>query len=1041
MRSILRSSAPIALVFTLACGKGGLDETTETHEKAEAEASAQLAGWTLDAVRQESLHPLGHKLKQIIEVEGPDTARKMRLRFGSIRMERDYDFLVIQDEWGTELERITGNHTNYLSRTLPSRKAKIVLETDSSVSSWGFVLDQIRHRGCAHNPPVANTLRAPANCTALENAIESRAIAEVRRRFTDGYFQGPWVFRSGAPAAPEAAAPAHSETNVQVEGVDEADIVKTDGNHIYTASGHELRIYRSWPVAGAALLHQVRIEGWAKEMFVEGNRIVVLSGVAGDFNLGGGPRPIDGRRLGPIWWRPEAFTKLTVLDFRNGQPVVTDEILLAGQYNTARRVGTAVRLVLNRELRWPDLRYWPENVDTNTREFERAMDALEAEAIQIVQRRALSDWLPPSYRVVNGQRQMLATTCQDFLVPQSGDELGLASVVTVDLGGSAPSIQDTSMLLRADKVYQSLENLYVSAPHQWSCWEDAGTEGEHTYLHQLSLTNPLRTTYRASGGVPGALLNQFSMDEHAGHLRVATTQTRWSMPTPEEQTTNRVSVLARTGTQLRTVGETELVAPGERIFSSRFMGDTGYVVTFRQVDPLFVVDLSAPTRPQVVGELKIPGFSTYIHPLDAQHLLAIGNDFEPDGTTRNGVALSIYDVSNRAAPRLKHKALVGSTNGHSEALYDHKAFTTYKMAGSDELLVAVPFSDWTRNEGDAEFFNEFKSSLKLFRVSPLGILGTGELDLSDLYAANEESRFGWWYAPNIRRGVFVDRYVFAVSDAGLKAAEIANIRNVVAVVPGPAQLEEPPVSVDIVSTEGSDEPNRLIPDNDPRGISSVIHLADSFLIDRLTVDLNITHSYRGDLLVTLEHDGVTEVLHDRTGGSSDDLIRSYTTERFVGKEARGEWTLRVVDSARADVGKLVRWSALAVGRGTAPVSTTIERSFEGRPSIAIPDNKNTGIFVDIEVTEEFDISEVQLAVDVTHSYRGDLVVRLEHDGISAIVHDRQGGSADDLRADVKLDAFAGRSARGTWRIVVSDVAAYDTGTFDRYALTLRGTGR
>ena len=539
----------------------------------------------------------------------------------------------------------------------------------------------------------------------------------------------------------------------------------------------------------------------------------------------------------------------------------------------------------------------------------------------------------------------------------------------------------------------------------------------------------------------GALLNQFSMDEHAGHLRVATTRTRWNMPTPEEQTSNRVSVLAPVGTELRTVGETELVAPGERIFSSRFVEDTGYVVTFRQVDPLFVIDLSVPTRPRVMGELKIPGFSTYLHPLDAQHLLAIGNDFEADGTTRNGVALSIYDVSTPSAPRLKHKALIGTSSGHSEALYDHKAFTTYKLAGSDELLVAVPFTDWTRSEGDPEFFNQFQSTLKLFRVSPLGILGTGELSVSDLYAANDESRFGWWYAPNVRRGVFIDQYVYAISDAGLKVAEINNLRNVVAVVPGPAQLEEPLEPVEIVSAEAATEPNRVIPDNDPRGISSIINLADGLTIDRLTVDLNIKHSYRGDLVVSLEHDGVIEVLHDRTGGSADDIVRSYTTERFIGKEARGDWTLRVVDTARADVGTLVRWSVLAVGRGTAPVSTKVERSFEGRPSLAIPDNKNTGIFAEIEVTEDFDVSEAQLAVDITHSYRGDLVVRLEHDGVSALVHDRQGGSADDLRADVKLDAFAGRSARGTWRIVVSDVAAFDTGTFDRYQLTLRGQTR
>lgn len=1044
MKTLVRTFGPLTLAAALAaCGPAPGDETI-THEKAEAEATAVLAGWTLETVRQESRHPLANNLKESVDVEAPGTARKMRLRFASIRMERDYDFLVIQDEWGNELERITGNHTNYVSRTLPSRRAKIVLETDSSVASWGYVLDQIRHRGCESNPPQAAALQTASSCAALENAIKARAVKEVRRRFTEGYYPGPWTLRGAAPNAPAPeAAPAHSETNVQVQGVDEADIVKTDGNYIYTVTGHELRIYRSWPVGGAALLHQIRIEGWAKELFVFGDRVIVLSGVPGDFigGGGGGPRPIGGARLAPIWWRPEAFTKLTVFRFQGGTPELQEELLLAGQYNTARRVGTAVRLVLNRELRWPELQYWPANVEHGTREFEAAQDALEAEAVQIVQRRPLSDWLPSSYRVVNGQRQALGTNCRDFLVPSSADELGLSSVVTVDLGTPAPSIQDTSMLVRADKVYQSLENLYVSAPHQWSCWEDAGTEGEHTYLHQLSLTNPLRTTYRASGGVPGALLNQFSMDEHAGHLRVATTKTRWSMPTPEEQTSNHVTVLAPVGRELRVVGETELVAPGERIFSSRFVEDKGYVVTFRQVDPLFVIDLSVPTRPQVLGELKIPGFSTYLHVLDADHLFAVGNDFEADGTTRNGVALSIYDVSDAARPRLKHKAVVGSTSGYSEALYDHKAFTSFRDPNTDELFLAIPFTDWTQNAGEESFFAQFTSSLKVFRISPLGIMGTGELDLSDLYAANQESNFGWWYAPNIRRGVFVDQYVFAVSDAGLKAAEFKRPANVVAVVPAPAQLEEPAAPADIVTSEGSAEPRLAIPDNDPRGVTSVIHLADSLTVERLTVDLEINHTYRGDLVVSIEHDGVSEVLHDRTGGSADDLVRSFSTSRFAGLEARGDWTLKVTDLARADVGHLVRWSVLAVGRGTANPTQSVERVFGDRPSLSIPDNKNSGLSVEIEVNEDLEVSGVELELEIQHSYRGDLVVRLEHDGVSAVVHDRQGGSADDLRVTTNLDAFAGRNARGTWKLTVADVAAFDTGTLERYQLTLRGQTR
>lgn len=1043
MNTTVRSLGPLSLFAAslAACGAPG-DETI-THEKAEAEASAQLAGWTLEAVRRESSHPLAHDLREVIEVEGPATARKLRLRFASIRMERGYDFLVIQDEWGNELERITGNHANYVSRTLPSRKAKLVLETDGSVASWGFVLDQLRHRGCEPNPPQARTLQAAAGCGALENAIKARAVKEVRRRFTDGYYPGPWTWRGAAPNAPAPeTAPAHSETNVQVQGVDEADIVKTDGNYIYTVAGHELRIYRSWPVTGAALVHQLAIEGWAKELFVFGDRIIVLSGVPGDFVGGGpgGPRPIGPSRRVPIWWRPEAFTKLTVFRFQNGAPRLVEELLLAGQYNTARRVGTAVRLVVNRELRWPDLQYWPADVEHGTREFEAALDALEAEAVQIVQRRPLSDWLPQSFRVVNGQRQALGTNCRDFIVPSDDDELGLSSVVTVDFGQATPSIQDTSLLVRADKVYQSLDNLYVSTPHAWSCWEDAGTQGEYTYLHQLSLTNPLRTTYRASGGVPGALLNQFSMDEHDGHLRVASTKTRWSLPTPEEQTSNHVTVLAPVGRELRVVGETELVAPGERIFSARFVEDKGYVVTFRQVDPLFVIDLAVPSQPRVLGELKIPGFSTYLHVLDADHLFAVGNDFDDEGTTRNGVALSIYDVSDAARPRLKHKAVVGSTNGYSEALYDHKAFTTFTDPVSGGLYLAIPFTDWTQSAGEPGFFAQFVSSLKLFQISPLGIMGTGEVDLSDLFAANQESNFGWWYAPNIRRGVFVDQYVYAVSDAGLKAAEFKRPTNVVAVVPAPAQLEEPVPPVELVSAQAEATPGQAIPDNDPRGVSSLLNLSEAITIQQLSVDLEIRHSYRGDLIVSIEHDGVVEILHERTGGSADDLVRSFRTSRFEGMSARGDWTLRVVDAARADLGRLVRWSVLAVGPGTG-AGEVVERVFGDRPNLAIPDNENTGISVEIEVNEDLNLSQVELELEVKHSYRGDLVVRLEHDGVSAVVHDRQGGSADDLRITTTLEAFAGRNARGTWRLTVADVAAFDTGTLEGYRVILRGRGR
>ncbi|MCC7383369.1 MAG: beta-propeller domain-containing protein [Deltaproteobacteria bacterium] len=1027
-----------ALLFS--CQPATDDAAIEEHEKIEAEASAQLAGWLIERAATESAHPLGHNLKETIEIVGPETARKLRLRFRSIRMERDYDYLVIQDESGTELERITGNHNNYLSRTIDGRKAKIVLETDGSVASPGFVLDQIRHRGCTRNVPGDLALAPASSCTELRDAIRKLAVAEVRKRFTFGYY-GRRVPLRNAEAEGGNKTLAHSETNVQVAGVDEPDIVKTDGQHVYAVAGHELRIFKAWPADQSALEHRVPIEGWPRELFVEGTRIVVLSGVMGDSPIGPMPRPGLVKMM-PPWWRADAFTKVTVIDFATGTPRVAHELLLSGQYNTARRTGTTLRLVLNRELRWPELRYWPEGVDASTREFEKAMDDLEAEAVQTVERRVLADWLPPSYRVINGRRELLPTTCEDFMLPTGSDELGLSSVVTVNLGGAAPTIQDTSLLVRAATIYQSLDNLFFSANHNWSCWEDAGTEGQFSYVHQLDARDPLRTRYRASGGVPGAIANQFAMDEHDGVLRVATTNTRWSAPTPADQTSNQVFVLERSGRRLEVVGQTPPLAPGERIFSTRFVKDTGYVVTFRQVDPLFVIDLARPRAPRVVGELKIPGFSTYLHVLDADHLFTIGQDFEEDGTTRNGVALSIFDVSDKTRPRLAHKSLIGTTHGHSEALYEHKAFTMYRAPGATDAVLAIPFTDWVQPVGDAAYWSGFTSSLKVFQVSAGGIAALGEVDLSDLFERNQESGWGWWYVPNVRRGVFVEGNVYAVSDAGLKVAEIFRPGNVVARVPAPAQQEEPTPEPAVITAEAGAAPDAAIPDNDPKGVESTVTVDHELSISTLTVDVKITHSYRGDLQVALEHAGVTEILHDRTGGSQDDLSRSFTTERFAGLSAAGDWTLRVVDAARVDVGRLVEWRVIAVGKaGSGTTPTPVTRSFSASPRGTIPDNDNRGFVSEIEVPDGIDLTALVVGVDITHSYRGDLVVTLEHDGVSAVIHDRAGGSFDDLHLEAAVDRFVGRDARGTWRLRVSDTAAADTGRLDAWRLELRGNLR
>jgi beta propeller domain-containing protein len=242
-----------------------------------------------------------------------------------------------------------------------------------------------------------------------------------------------------------------------------------------------------------------------------------------------------------------------------------------------------------------------------------------------------------------------------------------------------------------------------------------------------------------------------------------------------------VYALRTEGGRLRVVGSLTGLAPGERIFSARFEGPRGYVVTFRQIDPLFTLDLSDPARPRAVGELKIPGFSTYLHPLDADHLLAIGREVvdRPQGPVVAGLALQVFDVSDLADPRLVHKHVLGAAGSSSDALYDHKAFNYFAARAT----LGIPYSDWS-GPGRA-----FRSSLELFRVTTAGgIAPLGSVDHSDLVAPGALSGYGW--TPYVRRSVMIDDFVYSISSGGLKVSAAGDFRSL-AVLPFPPLPPQP----------------------------------------------------------------------------------------------------------------------------------------------------------------------------------------------------------------------------------------------------------
>jgi hypothetical protein len=613
-------------------------------------------------------------------------------------------------------------------------------------------------------------LRAEGSCGELESRLQEMAVMEMRVRLAESW---QWAAQgshppggsvdAGVSPAPSAGPGSYTQTNTQVAGVDEADIVKNDGRRIFVLSGSTLYLNASWPPKALSTTATAPIEGQPQEMMLIGeDRLAVFSTLHQ-------PRASSSPCAGPgCWWPPATTTKVTVLDVHDlSSPQVVQELYVPGRYTGSRRVGDAVRLVLREPVRWPQGVQWHVGVSSREPEAMRQQYLeLLARNEEAIRSSSLSDWLPPlERRSADGTVETLGRDCHAIHLSKASARLGFATVLTLNPVDSSQRPAQTSVVGEVSEIYASKRSLYLASNHWW--WQ-AGFP-PYTYLHKFDLSQPDRVEYRASGGVPGTILDQFSMDEdEQGSFRIATTLSgadesgRW-------QTVNHVRVLAEHKGRLEEVGRTEDLAPGERIFSARFVGERGFVVTFRQVDPLFTLDLSDPRNPRKVGELKVPGFSTYLHPIDRDHLLAIGQDVPENGGWPRRVKLSLFDVSDFANPKEKFTQLVGEAHGFSEALHDHRAFTWF----ASRSTLAIPFVDYRPWWSSDSTWSTFTSEVRVFRVDPVrGISALGSVPVKDMYerySTHSWDAYGRWYA---RRSVVVDRYVYAISSAGIRVAPL-----------------------------------------------------------------------------------------------------------------------------------------------------------------------------------------------------------------------------------------------------------------------------
>jgi len=507
-----------------------------------------------------------------------------------------------------------------------------------------------------------------------------------------------------------------SRTNVQVQGVDELDTVKTDGEYLYLVSSNNVSIVRATPPGEMQIVARITATDLGVEldpnttvyiagMFVDSDRLAVVSSAWAYVWLaretivpGPGPVPsIEPQRL---------RTWVSIFDLSTiSSPQLEFAFGVTGTYLAARSTSGHVYLIAqDYVIKYEDLYLLPETCSEDA--------CITGDSREI--------WYDPQSKEAGLFTNILAVNVE------TGDH----ETFSVLTGWTST-------------IYMSPQALYLSflkwegdlsSPDGWmagSFW---------TSVYKIVASGVVMGA-TASGDVPGALLNQFSMDEHEGYLRVATT-IGWGR-------SNSVYVLNET---LGIVGALEGIAEDEQIFAARFVGDSLYLVTFRQIDPFFVIDLSDPTDPRLLGELEIPGFSSYLHPVDSEHILGIGQE---NWTLK----VSLFDVSDPAHPVESSRWTVANTSW-SEALYDHKAV----LFDGPKALFVLPIYGW-----DGE------SGAYVFRVTPTdGISLRGVISHGLAYA-------------NVYRSLYIGDTLYTVSPYTVKANALSDLSEI-----GSLEYESPP---------------------------------------------------------------------------------------------------------------------------------------------------------------------------------------------------------------------------------------------------------
>lgn len=627
------------------------------------------------------------------------------------------------------------------------------------------------------------------------------------------------LFGVSEAAAPSGLGGGHgakdfSKTNVQVEGVDEADIIKTDGNRVYALVKNDVFVIDAFPATEMTILSKIAFKDRPENIYVQNNRLVVY----------GSDRSFRDTELYKSLdrWTDNTFFK--VFDVTDGKsPKQLRDMVFEGRATHSRMIGDYVYFVTNKynyrrgpgpilpyvvqdgafisndcseaqNCFAPDIYYFDVPYRSYTFTSVSAINVSDAKA-PITGDIYMLPWRVDLYASLNNiyltytkyleEEEVVAQVMKEALWPELSekhkDQITKIEAVENFILNSYEKASKVGMILEMhmakverESLEEKMKELEEKIRARFMELED---EIQQTVIHRIAIDKS-SVEHAAIGEVRGRVLNQFAMDEKGQNFRIATTRdSSWNHLMDEEQNRsyNNMYVLDM---DLNTVGRLENLAQDEEIYSVRFMGDRAYMVTFERIDPFFAIDLSNPTNPTVLGELKIPGFSNYLHPYDEDTIIGIGKETEIneyDRVVTKGLKVALFDVSDVSNPREVVSKEFGDGGSGSIALQDHKAF----LFSKEKNLLVIP-ATLREKTGDRSWGKLVFSGAMVFDINKEGIELRGQIDHSE--GGKPAKRDYWWgysyYDNNVLRSLYLDDTLYTFSHKYLKANSLQELSEV-----------------------------------------------------------------------------------------------------------------------------------------------------------------------------------------------------------------------------------------------------------------------